>query len=120
MAFFSNIRERVSEQVETDDTVRRAKKYTRSAAKALPKAVPKFLLAKVPVVSWLPRYDPRWILNDVIAGVTMGVLLIPQALAYAKIATIPPQFGLITSFSPSLIYFFMGTSKGKWKPYSLE
>lgn len=111
MAFISNLKE----QVATDDTLRRTSKYGRRAAKALPTAAPKYLLAKVPVVSWLPRYSPKWIINDVIAGVTMGVLLIPQALAYAKIATIPAQFGLITSFSPSLVYFVMGTAKGKLK-----
>lgn len=97
--------------IETDDTIRRAKKYGRQAARAFPTEAPKYLLAKVPVVNWLPKYDWKWILPDVIAGVTMGVLLIPQGLAYAKIATISSQYGLITSFSPSAVYFIMGTSK---------
>lgn len=108
MAIFSNLRE----QIETDDTLRRTRKYGRLAANSFPSAARKYFVAKIPVVSWLPKYELRWIINDVIAGVTLGILLIPQALAYAKIATIPPQFGLITSFSPSLVYFFMGTAKG--------
>jgi MFS superfamily sulfate permease-like transporter len=56
--------------------------------------------------------NPRWILNDVLAGITVGVLLIPQSLAYAKIATIPGQYGLMSSWLPNFLYFFMGTSKG--------
>jgi sodium-independent sulfate anion transporter 11 len=67
---------------------------------------------KVPIVRWLPKYSPKWLLNDVIAGITIGVLLIPQALAYAKIATISGEFGLMSSWLPPAIYAIMGTSKG--------
>jgi sodium-independent sulfate anion transporter 11 len=67
---------------------------------------------KVPIVRWLPKYSRKWLLNDVIAGITIGVLLIPQALAYAKIATISGEFGLMSSWLPPAIYAIMGTSKG--------
>ena len=53
------------------------------------------------------------LLNDVIAGLTLGIMLIPQSLAYAEIATIPVQFGLMSSWLPATLYAFMGTSKGK-------
>ena len=42
-----------------------------------------YVFEKVPIVSWLPRYDYRWLLNDLIAGLTLGIMLIPQSLAYA-------------------------------------
>jgi sodium-independent sulfate anion transporter 11 len=54
------------------------------------------------------------LLNDTLAGITVGVLLIPQSLAYAKIATIPGQYGLMSSWLPNFLYFIMGTSKGTW------
>jgi sodium-independent sulfate anion transporter 11 len=66
----------------------------------------------VPIVSWLPRYNHRWLVNDFIAGLTIGIMLIPQGLAYAKIATIPVQYGLMASWLPGILYTFMGSSKG--------
>ncbi|KAH8648751.1 sulfate transporter family-domain-containing protein [Tricladium varicosporioides] len=101
----------VSGELSTDETLRRAKKLTGSAAKALPSAIAKYLVDKVPIVRWLPTYSPKWLLNDIIAGITIGVLLIPQALAYAKIATISGEFGLMSSWLPPLLYAVMGTSK---------
>jgi sodium-independent sulfate anion transporter 11 len=41
-------------------------------------------------------------------------MLIPQSLAYAKIATISGEFGLMSSWLPNFLYFIMGTSKGKY------
>lgn len=96
-----------------DNNVDRAKRAVRNGVSNLPGATGRYLLQKVPVVQWLPKYSPRWIINDVIAGLTVGVILVPQALAYAKIAGIPLQDGLLASWLPSVLYFFMGTSKGK-------
>ena len=47
---------------------------------------------------------------DAVAGLTVGVLLIPQALAYAQLAHLPPVYGLYTSIIPTLIYAFFGGS----------
>ncbi|XP_041357465.1 sulfate transporter-like [Gigantopelta aegis] len=49
--------------------------------------------------------------NDVIAGVTVGIMQIPQGMAYANLATLPPICALYTSFFAPLIYFFLGSSK---------
>lgn len=48
-----------------------------------------WLLNKFPCVKWLVRYNPRWLLADVIAGLTVGLMVVPQALAYATIARLP-------------------------------
>jgi len=45
-------------------------------------------------------------------GITIGILLVPQSLAYAKVANIPTSYGLISSWLPTLFYAIMGTSKG--------
>ncbi|PSN61649.1 sulfate permease [Corynespora cassiicola Philippines] len=102
---------RIREAVATDHTLLRAKHDGARAARAFPSAAGNYVMEKVPVVHWLPKYNPRWLLNDVLAGITVGVLLIPQSLAYAKIATIPGEFGLMSSWLPNFLYFFMGTSK---------
>jgi sodium-independent sulfate anion transporter 11 len=99
-----------------DHTLRRVQQDGARIAQALPRATGEYLLEKVPIVHWLPKYDPRWLLNDLLAGVTVGALLIPQALAYAKLATIPPEFGLMSAWLPNFLYFIMGTSKGKSLP----
>jgi sodium-independent sulfate anion transporter 11 len=98
----------------TDHTLLRIRRDGTRAARALPSASLNYIVDKAPVVQWLPKYNPRWILNDALAGLTVGALLIPQGLAYAKIATIPGEFGLMSSWLPAFIYFFMGTSKGKF------
>lgn len=112
MATKAGFSESLREELETDQNILRAKSLTRKAAHSLPSATGKYMLDKVPILQWLPNYSPTWILSDVISGITIGVLLIPQALAYAKIATIPGEFGLMSSWLPPALYAVMGTSKG--------
>ncbi len=48
-------------------------------------------LQKLPFLTWLLRYNLRWLISDVIAGLTVGLMVVPQALAYANIANLPPS-----------------------------
>ena len=68
---------------ETDVTWHKAFDLGGKGALALPRATAEYIVEKVPIVGWLPRYDYRWLINDVIAGLTLGIMLIPQSLAYA-------------------------------------
>jgi solute carrier family 26 (sodium-independent sulfate anion transporter), member 11 len=104
--------DRIKHSLQTDVNWNRGFYLAGKGTRALPRATADYLLEKVPIVGWLPRYDYRWILNDIIAGLTLGIMLIPQSLAYAKIATIPVQYGLMSSWLPATLYAFMGTSKG--------
>ena len=51
----------------------------------------KQLLKKVPILNWLPKYDVQTGVSDIIAGVTVGLTIIPQGIAYALVANLPPQ-----------------------------
>lgn len=65
----------------------------------------------VPILKWLPNYNRNQLRGDIIAGLTTGILLVPQAMAYAMIAGLPPIYGLYASLLPLLIYAVFGTSK---------
>jgi solute carrier family 26 (sodium-independent sulfate anion transporter), member 11 len=104
--------QRIKHSFETDVTWHKAFDLVKRGGRALPSATAEYVLEKFPIIGWLPRYDYRWIPNDIIAGITLGMMLIPQALAYASIATIPVQYGLMSSWFPATLYAFMGTTKG--------
>lgn len=104
----------VKNDLRTDATWNKAGRLTSKAARALPSASKQYLVDKVPILGWLPRYNPRWIINDVIAGLTLGLMLIPQGLSYATLATIPVQYGLMSSWLPGAVYAVMGTTKGEF------
>ncbi|HYO43839.1 MAG TPA: SulP family inorganic anion transporter [Candidatus Limnocylindrales bacterium] len=65
----------------------------------------------VPIVGWLPRYSRAWLPFDVIAGLTLWGLVVPEGMAYAGIAGLPPQAGLYTLVVSLLVYALLGTSR---------
>ncbi|KAF2189312.1 sulfate permease-like protein [Zopfia rhizophila CBS 207.26] len=64
-----------------------------------------------PFWSWIFHYNATWLLGDIIAGVTVGFVVIPQGMAYALLAKLPPEYGLYTSFVGFLLYWAFATSK---------
>ena len=65
----------------------------------------------LPFLQWLPKYRKNWLLKDLVAGLTVGIILVPQAMAYAMIAGLPPVYGLYASLFPVVIYAFLGSSR---------
>ncbi|KAM0250530.1 hypothetical protein ACHAQJ_008581 [Trichoderma viride] len=64
-----------------------------------------------PFVHWIGKYNFTWFIGDLIAGITVGAVVVPQSMAYAQLAELPVQFGLYSSFMGVLIYWFFATSK---------
>ncbi|XP_021284356.1 sulfate transporter 1.3 [Herrania umbratica] len=74
----------------------------------------KFILgvqAIFPILEWARGYSWRKFRGDLIAGLTIASLCIPQDIGYAKLANLDPQYGLYSSLVPPLIYAFMGSSR---------
>ncbi|XP_029339756.1 sodium-independent sulfate anion transporter isoform X2 [Mus caroli] len=69
------------------------------------------LRRRLPVLAWLRDYSLQWLRLDFIAGLSVGLTVIPQALAYAEVAGLPPQYGLYSAFMGCFVYFFLGTSR---------
>ncbi len=65
----------------------------------------------IPILDWLPNYKKEWFKGDLGAGLTVGIMLIPQGIAYAMIAGLPPIYGLYTAMIPQIVYAIFGTSR---------
>jgi len=65
----------------------------------------------IPAFDWLENYGKEQFKGDLSAGLTVGVMLIPQGMAYAMIAGLPPIYGLYASTIPLIIYALLGTSR---------
>lgn len=65
----------------------------------------------IPILGWLPSYQTAWLAADVIAGLTLWGLVVPEAMAYAGIAGLPPQAGLYTLLAALLVYALLGTAR---------
>lgn len=71
----------------------------------------KLIFKRIPILAWLPNYRKDYIVNDLVAGLTVGLTVIPQAIAYANVAGLPLQYGLYSSFMACFVY----TIFGSWK-----
>ncbi|KAA8913056.1 hypothetical protein TRICI_003293 [Trichomonascus ciferrii] len=73
--------------------------------------VKNYVISLFPIAQWIYRYNLIWLYGDLIAGITVGAVLVPQGMSYAQIATLPPEYGLYSSFVGVFIYCFFATSK---------
>ncbi len=71
----------------------------------------KLIKKLIPVFAWLPSYKKEYLQNDIFAGITVAIVLIPQSIAYALIAGLPPIYGLYTALVPQVIYAVFGSSR---------
>src|SRR3974377_769725 len=64
-----------------------------------------------PAPRWLRTYDERWLRGDLIAGLPAPAWVVPQAMAYPAIPSLPLAVGLYTALVPLIVYAVMGTSR---------
>jgi len=68
-------------------------------------------LPSIPLLDWGRQYKPETFLSDLVAALIVTIMLIPQSLAYALLAGLPPEVGLYASVAPLLLYAVLGTSR---------
>ncbi|KAG6033867.1 hypothetical protein E4U41_006776 [Claviceps citrina] len=73
--------------------------------------VARYIKRLFPFIDWIGKYNLTWFIGDLIAGVTVGAVVVPQGMAYAQLAQLPVEYGLYTSFMGVLLYWFFATSK---------
>ncbi|KAI0213400.1 Sulfate transporter [Lamellibrachia satsuma] len=74
--------------------------------------VMKSIRSHLPVIDTLLTYKwKKWLVSDVVAGLSVGIIHIPQGMGFSILASLPPVYGLYSSFFPVLMYFFLGTSR---------
>ena len=71
----------------------------------------KKFLPSIPMLEWGKRYDRETLISDLVAALIVTVMLIPQSLAYALLAGLPPEVGLYASVAPLVLYAIFGTSR---------
>ncbi|EDO34158.1 predicted protein, partial [Nematostella vectensis] len=74
-------------------------------------AIKKYTKKRFPIAKWLSKYNLHFLQCDLIAGLTVGLMVVPQGLAYALVAGLPPQYGLYSAFMGCFVYCVFGTSK---------
>jgi MFS superfamily sulfate permease-like transporter len=72
---------------------------------------PPILRRLLPVLGWLPAYRRAWLLPDVLAGLAVWAVMVPEGMAYAGIVGVPPIMGLYTIVPPLIAYALLGTSR---------
>jgi len=65
----------------------------------------------LPIIGWLKTYSRHDFNDDLLAGVIAAILLVPQGIAYAILAGLPPELGLYASILPPALYALLGTSR---------
>src|SRR5215813_11445710 len=65
----------------------------------------------VPILGWLPAYRREWLRPDLLAGLAVWAVMVPEGMAYSAIVGVPPITGLYTIVPPLVVYALLGTSR---------
>ncbi|EGG21441.1 Sulfate transporter [Cavenderia fasciculata] len=96
---------------EEDDHLDLLTKEELANPKQLAKAVSLRIPRYVPILKWIKSYNKQDAIGDILSAITVAIMLVPQGLAYAILAGLPPIYGLYSGWLPLVIYSFMGSCK---------
>ena len=100
------------EKVTAKDWFRNKGSSCKESLKCSGECLKKKAISWFPFIGVLRQYNFRqWLLLDIVAGLTVGVMHVPQGMGFAMLANLPPIYGLYSSFFPVITYFFFTTSR---------
>jgi len=106
-----NLGKRIIEYPEDQPSVISSKDWIQNLQRDPKDFAVQYLRRLFPILGWITRYNVGWLTGDIIAGLTVGMVLVPQSMSYATIATLPVQYGLYSAFVGVMIYCLFATSK---------
>jgi len=98
-------------QLLDSNSIQQETKLKMTAAEKSRSSSRKFLGSLLPIITWLPRYERAWLRADILAGLAVWAMTVPQALAYAGIAGVDPVYGLYAVPLAMIAYVLFGTSR---------
>jgi MFS superfamily sulfate permease-like transporter len=102
----------VPNKLESDNVIKSVGSYCLKYYKPSGLCLGSYILDRLPIIQWLREYNLKEnTLPDLISGITIGIVHIPQGLAYALLASLPAVTGLYVSFFAVMMYVLLGTSK---------
>ncbi|ODN03451.1 Sodium-independent sulfate anion transporter [Orchesella cincta] len=90
---------------------RRLNNRRKNASRSCKELSKKMIRKRLPIFSWLPTYKLPDLTSDIIAGITVGLTVVPQSMAYAAIAGLSPEYGLYSSYIGCFLYVILGSCK---------
>jgi SulP family sulfate permease len=72
--------------------------------------LPSIVVRLLPFLGWFKKYNTAYLRADFISGLTVALVLIPQSMAYAQLAGLPPYYGLYAAFLPPMLAAMFGSS----------
>lgn len=69
-----------------------------------------YISKRIPFTRWIFQYRPRNLVNDLVSGASVAFMALPQSIAFAAIAGLPPQRGLFSEIFPGLVYLLFGST----------
>ncbi|KFK30874.1 hypothetical protein AALP_AA6G037000 [Arabis alpina] len=104
--FLKSLKNTLNEILFADDPFRKIRNESKTSKK-----IKLGLIHVFPILEWARDYKLEYLKSDLISGITIASLAIPQGISYAQLANLPPILGLYSSFVPPLVYAIMGSSR---------
>lgn len=83
--------------------------FTSNSERTSAEKTKNFFRRHVCILNWIGKYNLEWGINDAIAGITLGLTIIPESIACALLAGLPARYGLCSAFIGCFIYLFFGS-----------
>jgi MFS superfamily sulfate permease-like transporter len=100
------------QKFKSDNVFKSAGHYLKKYYKPSRGCCNRYVQNRLPIIKWMKEYDiKKNLLKDIIGGLTIGVVTIPQGMAYSLMAGLPAVYGLYVSFFTVMAYFLFGTSR---------